>query len=142
MLDNETRAARRETKRDTLAGGKPIIRAEWDVYLRDGAPVYLKESCAEDDTSGVFDLDASPALGWEAADAERRRGRGGLSFMFEQYGVRLDGGCMIRHPPPGYPHRGHRNGTADSVLGFGNGLARFGSAAAGRGRGAGLRARI
>ena len=47
MLDNETRAARRETKRDTLAGENPIIRAEWDVYLRDGAPVYLKESCAE-----------------------------------------------------------------------------------------------
>ena len=47
MLDNETRAARREMKRDTLAGENPIIRAEWDVYLRDGAPVYLKESCAE-----------------------------------------------------------------------------------------------
>ena len=142
MADDETRAAHREMKRDTLAGGKPTIRAEWDVYLRDGAPVYLKESSRRDDTRGVFDPDASPAFGREAADAERRRGSGGLSFMFGQYGVRLDGGGMIRRPPPGYPHRGHRNGTADSVLGFGNGLARFGSAAAGRGRGAGLRARI
>ena len=110
MLDDETRAAYREMKRETLAGGNPIIRAEWDVYLRDGALVYLKEPCAESDARGVFDLDVSPSLGWEAADAERRRARGGLSFMFEQYGVRLDGGCMMRRPLPDYPIAGVETG--------------------------------
>ena len=110
MADDETRAAYREMKRETLAGGNPIIRAEWDVYLRDGALVYLKEACEEDDTRGVFDLDVSPAFGWEAADAARRRERGGLSFMFEQYGVRLDGGCMIRRPLPDYPVAGIETG--------------------------------
>jgi len=106
MADDETRAAYREMKRETLAGGEPVIRAEWDVYLRDGALVYLKEPCAEDDTRGVFNLDVSPGLGWEAADAARRRARGTLAFMFEQYGVRLDGGCMIRRPLPDYPIAG------------------------------------
>ena len=110
MLDDETRAAYREMKRETLAGGEPIIRAEWDVYLRDGALVYLKEPCAESDARGVFDLDVSPSLGWEAADAARRRARGGLSFMFEQYGVRLDGGCMMRRPLPDYPVAGIETG--------------------------------
>ena len=110
MLDDETRAAYREMKRETLASGNPIIRAEWDVYLRDGALVYLKEPCAESDARGVFDLDVSPSLGWEAADAARRRERGELSFMFEQYGVRLDGGCMMRRPLPDYPIAGIETG--------------------------------
>ena len=110
MSDDETRAAYREMKRETLAGGKPVIRAEWDVYLRDGALVYIKEDCAESDARGVFDLDVSSSLGWEAADAERRRTNGGLSFMFEQYGVRLDGGCMMRRPLPDYPVAGVETG--------------------------------
>ena len=105
MADDETRAAYREMKRETLAGGEPVIRAEWDVYLRDGALVYLKDPCA-----GDVDLDVSPSLGWEAADAERRRERGTLAFMFEQYGVRLDGGCMMRRPLPDYPIAGIETG--------------------------------
>ena len=103
MADDETLAAYREIRRETLAGGNPIIRSDWDVYLRDGALIYLKDPCGESDARGVFDLSVSPAFGSESAHAARRRSHGGLSFAFEQYGVRFDGGCMMRRPLPDYP---------------------------------------
>ena len=143
MADDKTRAAYREMKRETLAGGNPIIRAEWDVYLRDGALVYIKEDWRGRTMRGAYST-------WTyrpRSDGKRRTRRGGASAAAcrscsRQYGVRLDGGCMMRRPLPDYPVAGIETGAADSVRGGWIGLARFGSAAAGRGLGAGLRARI
>ena len=44
-----------------VSGGEPLIRSEFDVYADGDSLVYLKESCAADDTRGRFLLSAYPA---------------------------------------------------------------------------------
>lgn len=110
MADAAAPEPYREIRRETLAGGNPIIRSAWEAYLHDGALVYLKDPCGAVDTRGVFDLDVSPAFGSEAAHAARRRSLGNLSFVFNQYGVRFDGVCLMRRPLPDYPIVGIETG--------------------------------
>ena len=110
MADAAALEPYREIRRETLAGGEPIIRSAWKAYLHDGALVYLKDPCGAADTRGVFDLSVSPAFGSEAAHAARRRSHGGLSFVFNQYGVRFDGVCLMRRPLPDYPIVGIETG--------------------------------
>ena len=106
---DEAAAAYREIRRETLAGGEPLIRSEWDVYSRDGALIYLKDDCEESDIEGRFELAVNPALGAESETA-RERAPVNMPFMFEQYGVRFDGVCMMRRPMPDYPVAGIETG--------------------------------
>ncbi len=103
-------AAYREIRRETLAGGAPVIRSEWDVYSRDGALIYLKDACGESDIQGRFELTVNPAFGAESKMARRGDAPADLSFIFEQYGVRFDGVCMMRRPMPDYPVAGIETG--------------------------------
>ena len=113
MADAEAAAPYRRLRDEAASGalGEPIIRSEWDVYMDGNALVYLREPCAPRDSRGFFSLTAAPVDPDDAPRADARLGGlDSLSFHFAHYGVRLDGGCLIRRPLPDYPIRAIRAG--------------------------------
>ena len=88
----------------SLSDKQPAARADFDVYLEDGALVYVKESCEEYDTRGRFFLSVFPAdpsdLSQDARDAGFAHEP--LNFDFDQYGAIFDGKCAIIRDLPDY----------------------------------------
>ena len=90
-------------KYETLsAGGEPLARGEYDVYLDGGALVYLKQPCVEGDTRGRFLLSVFPADLDDVSQKWRELGHESLNFDFAHYGVRFGDRCMVRRPLPEY----------------------------------------
>ena len=88
-----------------VESGEPLVRADFDVYLRDGALHWLKSPCAEDDTRGRFLLSAFPRNPEDMPAEFRGLGHEILNFTFVNQGERLDGACMARVDLPDYPIR-------------------------------------
>ena len=92
--------------RDALASlsGEPAIRSDFDVYLEDGALIYVQEGCAEEDTRGRFFLSVFPVdpndLPRDARDAGFEHEP--LNFDFQRYGAIFDGKCVIIRNLPNY----------------------------------------
>ena len=85
--------------------GDPAIRSDFDVYMEDGALIYVKSPCAEGDTRGRFALSVYPA---DLADLPKRARDAGLeheplNFDFAEYGAVFDGKCAIIRRLPSYP---------------------------------------
>ena len=85
--------------------GPPLLRSEFDLYL-DGATLsWVKAPCRLADVWGRFTVYVVPVDPAAAAGRPRWRpgpGREILPFRFADYGVHLDGACLIRHPLPPY----------------------------------------
>ena len=85
--------------------GEPAIRSDFDVYWEDGALVYVKEGCVEDDARGRFFLSVFPAdpddLPQSAIDAGFEHEP--LNFDFDQYGAIFEDDCVIVRDLPDYP---------------------------------------
>ncbi len=85
--------------------GPPLLRSEFDLYL-DGATLsWVKAPCRPADVRGHFVVYVVPVDPAAAAGRPRWRpgpGREILPFRFSDYGVHLDGACLIRHPLPPY----------------------------------------
>ena len=90
--------------REMTLSEEPILRSAFDVWLANGALVYVKEPCdTEEVTTAGFTLWVVPVDG---ADAPARRtplGYEDLSFYFPAYGGRFDGRCVASVPLPEYP---------------------------------------
>ena len=89
--------------RDALAAGEPAARGPFGLYLEGRTLHYLREDCAEDDTTARFFLHVTPL---EAADlpADRREaGFANLDFAFGDRGLRYEGRCLASAPLPDYP---------------------------------------
>ncbi len=85
------------------AGGEPLARGEWDVYLDDGGDlVYLKQPCAADDTRGSFLLSVFPVDLNDIPQDRRAARHEGHNFAFKDHGVRFGDRCMIRRSLPNY----------------------------------------
>ena len=85
--------------------GDPAIRSDFDVYMEDGALIYVKSPCAEGDTRGRFALSVYPA---DSSDLPKRARDAGLeheplNFDFAEYGAVFDGKCAIIRRLPSYP---------------------------------------
>ena len=93
-----------------VSAGEPLIRSEFDVYVDGGALVYLKETCAEDDTRGRFLLSAYPADPADLPDGFAELGHESRNFEFDPLGIRFDGKCMARRELPKYPVRAIETG--------------------------------
>jgi len=83
----------------------PNIRSDFDVYMEDGALIYVKSPCAEGDTRGRFALSVYPA---DPSDLQKRARDAGLeheplNFNFAEYGAIFDGKCAIIRRLPSYP---------------------------------------
>ena len=86
----------------SAAIGEPAARSVFDVYLTDGAAVFVKEPCAEDDARGRFLLSAYPSDSDNLEDGREESGHNSLNFSFADYGGIVDGVCVIRRPLPDY----------------------------------------
>ena len=83
--------------------GEPAARAEYDVYLKDNALIYLKDGCEDSHARGRFLLSPFARNNKDLPEDRREAGHEVLNFDFERYGVRFDGKCLIRRPLPEYP---------------------------------------
>ena len=95
--------AYRAAHRSLVAAGKPAARANFDVYLKDGALHYVKEDCRPADAEARFFLHFFPV---DAADLPVRRRPywfDNRDFPFAWRGGHFDGKCMTQAPLPGYP---------------------------------------
>jgi len=104
-LDDSELAAYRET-RAALSAREPLARAgDFDLHLNGGELVYLKPHCGADDARGRFWVNVHPVQGGDIPQDRRAHGYESIAFVFPQYGVRFDGGCLIAVPLPDYMMR-------------------------------------
>ena len=78
--------AYRELHREAVAGGEPIIRAEYDVYLDGRTLTFVKENCPPGALSGIF-----RAKPYRSADFRPGRYRARL-----EYGSSINSGVRLR----------------------------------------------
>ena len=82
--------------------GEPLIDSDFSVYSQDGALIYLREPCAEEDARGRFFLSVHPANVEDLPESRQSLGHDSLNFDFSPDGVVFGGKCMIKRDLPGY----------------------------------------
>ena len=89
---------------ETIAqAGAPLIRSDFDVYLNDGALIYVKDGCGENDTDATFFLAAFPVEESDLPVESRPHGFQNLDFRFQKNGIlQSDGRCIAITPLPDY----------------------------------------
>ena len=85
--------------------GEPAARSDFDVHLKDGALIYVREGCEESDARGRFFLSVFPADPRDLPQTARDAGlkHEPLNFDFHRHGAIFDGKCVIVRDLPGYP---------------------------------------
>ena len=99
------------------ASGEPIARGAFDVYLSDGALVYIKEPCEQMDTKARFFLHVTPERVGDLPEARRQYGFNNLDFAFFPNGALFEGRCAARAALPGYAIASIRTGQHASGVG-------------------------
>ena len=115
LVDDAVAAPYRDAYSATVSK-QPDARTNWDVYMDDGALVYIKESCTASDFSMPFfvhgttdDIDDLP--GRRRSDGHSTRN---LDFEFGRFGVRFDEICVATVPLPADGVSGVRTGQFTS----------------------------
>ena len=85
----------RAAYRAALAG-EPVARSSFDLYLTDGALIYVKEPCEQADTEARFFLHIVPQSADDLPEGRREYGFNGLDFDFFSHGALFAGGCGAR----------------------------------------------
>ena len=93
----------RAAHRSLVAAGKPAARADFDVYLKDGALHYVKENCGPADTGARFFLHFFPMDAKDLPLRRRQYGFDNRDFPFAWRGGFFDGKCMTKALLPSYP---------------------------------------
>ena len=83
--------------------GEPVIRAKFDVYLRENLLIYSRELCAPADISGIFFLHLIPADQDDLPDNRQQYEFDNLDFNFAEAGGIAEGKCSVRVVLPDYP---------------------------------------
>ena len=91
----------RELYRSTMTG-RPIVRSNYNIYLRERSLVYAKNHCRPMDTRPLFILHIEPADRVNLPDHRRSLGFENREFRFGARGVRFDGKCLLTMPLPNY----------------------------------------
>ena len=85
------------------AAGEPVIRAKFDVYLRENLLVYSREPCARADTEVKFFLHLIPADVNDLPKNRRKYEFDNLDFNFAQVGGIAGDKCIAQVFLPDYP---------------------------------------
>ena len=104
LVDAATVERYRQFYRAATAG-PPLLRSAFDLYLDGTTLSWVKAPCRLADVWGRFVVHIIPVDPAAAADRPGWRpgpGREIWHFGFYDYGVRLDGACLLRHPLPPY----------------------------------------
>ena len=115
LVDDAVAAPYRDAYSATVSK-QPDARSNWDVYMDDGALVYIKESCTASDFSTPFFVHGTP---YDIDDLPVHRRSDGhstrnLDFEFGRFGVRFDGVCIATVPLPSDGVSGVRTGQFTS----------------------------
>ncbi len=107
LVDTATAERYRQLYRATTAG-PPLLRSAFDLYLDGTTLTWVKAPCRPADVRGRFVVHVVPVDPAAAAAADRPARRRTpsvkvLDFSFSDYGVRVDGACLIRRTLPPYP---------------------------------------
>ena len=97
--------------------GEPVARGAFDVYLSDGALVYVKEPCEQSDTAAKFFLHIAPERIGDLPEAQKAALVQRLDFEFFLNGAVFDGRCAARVPLPDYAIASIRTGQHASGAG-------------------------
>ncbi len=95
-------AVARQSAYEQLVSGEPAVRSDFDVYLREGTLVYVKEPCVRADTEAKFFLHLIPADMADLPDHRKQYGFDILDFDFDDQGMIIDDECLAEVPLPGY----------------------------------------
>ena len=99
----ESGAAPRAAAAGRRVGEPRVGGPGFDVSVRDGNLVYVKQPCTARDARMRFMLHVYPADKAVLPAAQRPHGFANMDFYFPEYGVVLEGDkCAARHPLPGY----------------------------------------
>ena len=93
-----------------LSGVQPAARSDFDLYIQDGRLLYLRESCAAEDTAAGFFLYVFPEDLTDLPEQWRSDGNAYLGFNFVRWGGPFDGKCLAAVPLPDYPIKKVRTG--------------------------------
>ncbi len=92
----QTAAAFIEKTSQALAAQVPVVRAEFEVYLRDNRLIYFREPCTPADTEAPFFLHLVPADPDSLPRARQEYGFDNRDFRFrEAGGMHADGQCLV-----------------------------------------------
>ena len=101
----------------SIASGKPLARAEFDLYLDENRLYYLKDPCVLADTRTPFFLHVIPTDVYDLPADSRGAGFDNLDFGFTQRGVMFDDKCLAAVELPSYDAVSVRTGQFDVVNG-------------------------
>ena len=87
----------------TLTDIEPAARSNFDLYLQDNNLHYVRESCAETDTTTRFFLHLIPANPADLPPERQPHGVDNRDFDFPWRGAIFDGKCLATIPLPAYP---------------------------------------
>ena len=90
--------------------GKPLARSTFNLYAADGALIYVKEQCGQDDITHRFFLHIVPERPNDLPEARLEVGFENLDFEFFFRGALFDGKCAARVPLPDYSVASIRTG--------------------------------
>ena len=93
----------RAAYRRVTASDGPAARADFDVYIYDGALYYVRENCRLEDTGPRFFLHFYPVNDADLPSYQREYGFDDRSFNFAWRGGFFDGKCITQEPLPDYP---------------------------------------
>ena len=105
LVDAATAERYRQLYRATTAG-PPLLRSAFDLYLDGTTLSWVKAPCRPTDVRGRFVVHVVPVNPAAAANRpawRRTPSTEVLNFIFPDYGVRVDGACLIRRTLPPYP---------------------------------------
>lgn len=92
------------------SAGAPAARSTFDLYFRDGALLYHRAPCAEEDLEARFFLHLFPAAPADLPGERREHGFENRDFDFGEHGARQGGECLALVALPDYPLAGLRTG--------------------------------
>ena len=87
---------------EAVVSGEPVVRSDFDVYIRENTLIYAKEPCARADTEAMFFLHLYPVDVNDLPDHLRQNGFDNLDFDFDGRGLMFDDKCLAEAPLPTY----------------------------------------
>lgn len=85
------------------SAGAPAARSTFDLYFRDGALLYHRAPCAEEDLEARFFLHLFPAAPADLPGERREHGFENRDFDFGEHGARQGGECLALVALPDWP---------------------------------------
>ena len=95
---------RKAVREGVLRDARPVIRADFDVYLDENANklIYIKETCSGNDLAPRFFLHVVPENNADLPRRRRPHAFDNLNFDFDEYGFETAGLCAAARDLPDY----------------------------------------